>query len=520
VCVTLSGCLSDPTNETSALPTTLTELYQTATDHFEKYHHRNADRNSRAHEAFKKLQRLAFLGMESGQLVFNQTLFDEEMKKSGLLNSLSNPIFPLRTQFCFIHLTIQEFLAARHVTETFAPPEIQKFISDHVESGKWHLVLQFIAGLLGKKIKNFHRECKDCVFAFAESFVDKVTHYGRIRVEYHEVFIMKCLREADDEETTKEVCEATAIKDLVELYINEDLSPSEWAAVTFVCKHIKKLENLILLRLAADYLPEVLGLLRKRCCLNKLEMYSSAHWDLADGIDKVFSALMELNYPLDHCKHTKLTTLTLRNFPMTETGLPIMCNFFGNRHASQLGELTLNDNRIYSHQISKLCDVLNSRHCPNLTVLNLENNSIADEGAMVLCDTLTKGLFNLNALNVCECQLTDQCIPKLVNTLQDERCRLTVLSLNDNAIGDKGACMLFEDALTNKHCKLTELSLKGCSLTDPCIPSLCKALQDGHCVLTTLWLALNNFTANGKKLLGDIKDYESCKARHLHIGVG
>ena len=154
--------------------------------------------------------------MESGELVFNQTLFNEEMKKSGLLNSLSNPIFPLQTQFCFIHLTIQEFLAARHVTETFVPPEIKKFISDHVESGKWHLVLQFIARLLGKKIKNFDREYKDCIFAFAESL--EVTD-GEIEVGYHEVFIMKCLREADDEEITKEVCETTAINDLIELVI-------------------------------------------------------------------------------------------------------------------------------------------------------------------------------------------------------------------------------------------------------------------------------------------------------------
>jgi hypothetical protein len=183
--------------------------------------------------------------MERGQLVFEQESFDEEMKKSGLLNSLSNPIFPLRTQFCFIHLTIQEFLAARHVAETFAPPEIKKFISDHVKSGKWHLVLQFIAGLLGKKIKNFDREYKDCVFAFAESF--EVTSNGEIElITMHEVFIMKCLREADNEEITKEVCEATAINDLVELRTSRyyNLSPSEWAALTFVCKHMKKLASL------------------------------------------------------------------------------------------------------------------------------------------------------------------------------------------------------------------------------------------------------------------------------------
>ena len=501
VCTILSGCLSGPENRTGALPT-LTELYQTTVHHFEKYYHRNTDINPMTEEALKKLQRLAFFGMESGQLVFGQELFDEQMKTSGLLNSLSNPIF--LKQFCFIHLTIQEFLAARHVIETFAPPEIKKFISDHGKSSKWHLVIQFIAGLLGKKINNFDREYKDCVFSFAESF--EVTN-GKIEVKYHEMFIMKCLREADDEEITKEVCEETAINDVAELYINPasyHLSTSEWAAVTFVCKHMKKLANLTLLEFAADCLPEVLGLLRKRC-LNKLEMRAEAHGAVADEIDQVFMALMELHCTLDH-KHNNLTSLTFVNFRMTETGLQIMCKFFENGNASQLERLTLNLTGIHSHEFSKFCEVLNNRHCPNLTHLNLGNNSIRDEGARVLCDTLTKGLRKLNRLDVRECKLTDQCIPIVVFALQDERCQLTDLSLGFNAIGDEGACMLFEDALTKEHCELTVLDLRDCSLTDQCIPSLCKALQDERCKLTKLWLWSNYFSENGKRLLHDAKD--------------
>jgi Ran GTPase-activating protein (RanGAP) involved in mRNA processing and transport len=410
------------------------------------------------------------------------------------------------------------------VTETLAPVEIKKFISDHVEggkwhlvfhveSGKWHLVLQFIAGILGMKIENFDKEYKDCVFAFVKSL--KVTN-GEIEIKYPEVFIMKCLMEVDNEKITKEVCEATAINDLVELRINKEfynLSTIDWAAVTFVCKHMKKLANLSLFGWDTDCLPEILGLLRERC-LNKLNM-RPATFRIPD---EVFSALMELNCALDH-KHTRLTSLALHYLRMTEIGLPIGFKFFENEHASQLEQLTLNSNRIDSHEISKLCEVLNNGHCPNLVHLNLANNSIRDEGAMVLCDSLMKGLRNLKKLDVGMCSLTDQCIPSLCKALQDERCQLTVLSLGHNAIGDEGACLLFEDALTKEHCKLTELNLLQCSLTDQCIPSLCKVLKDGQCVLTILFLLSNHFTENGKKLLRDTLNYESCKARGLQINV-
>jgi Ran GTPase-activating protein (RanGAP) involved in mRNA processing and transport len=259
---------------------------------------------------------------------------------------------------------------------------------------------------------------------------------------------------------------------------------------------------------------------------------------------------------------------------LTEAGLPIMCNFFENGHASQLEDLAV----LNIKGIQSLCEVLNNEHCPNLKFLTLKDNSIADKGARALCDTLSKGLCKLNRLDIIKCELTDGCIPTLVKALQDERCQLTYLTLVDNAIGDKGACMLFEDALTKEHCKLTDLQLDRCSLTDRCVPSLCKALQDercqltylslvgndigdkvacmlfedaltkerckltglrlaicsltdecitslckalqdGQCVLTRLVLQGNNFSGNGKKLLRNTMNYESCKARDLQIVI-
>ena len=146
VCVSLSQCLDDSKEH---LPTTLTELYEAALKYFRKYHDQNQDKEC-YEKVLKKLQQLAFNGMKNDTLVFSD-LIDEEMKKSGLLDCSSNPIFGIQTQVCFIHLTVQEFLAAKHIIETKEPEDIKKFISPHVKDGKWHLVLQFLAGLLGRK---------------------------------------------------------------------------------------------------------------------------------------------------------------------------------------------------------------------------------------------------------------------------------------------------------------------------------------------------------------------------------
>ena len=159
----------DPTNETDALPATLTELYQAAVIYFDKHHFRKVG-GQPYKKATEKLQSLAFKGIEPKQLIFDIESFDEQMKQSGLLNSLSNPHSQAQTKFCFIHLTIQEFLAAKHVIEMFSPEEINQFIFSHIKSSKWELVLQFIAGLLGREIEMFQKShYKDCVWAFGKA---------------------------------------------------------------------------------------------------------------------------------------------------------------------------------------------------------------------------------------------------------------------------------------------------------------------------------------------------------------
>ena len=570
VCVTLSGYLSDPKNDTDALPTTLTELYLTAVEHVEKYHNRNEDQSPMKHEMLTKLQRLAFTGMENGQLVFNQGLFDEQMKKSGLLNSLSNPIFPLQTQFCFVHLTIQEFLAAWHVTETRTPAEIKKFILDHIGSGKWHLVLRFIAGLLGKKINVADKKYYECAATFGRGF-EIVDNKIEVLKHNHNEFIIKCLKEVDDEDIFKSVFETIYANDDINLCFHL-LDTSDWTLINFTLEHIKKLVNLNVFHLNAASFQKFLKILAKRC-LSELTLSVTDYFCL----NRAFSALMKSQCPVNH-NHSKLTSLTLFVLDSIDTvtvdsPLTTMCEFFENNHGNQLKSFSLFGGKISSQEMSKLfqalqnglctkltkvelcdqvinnesvlwntlckglrsltqliikncslthrdmpklCEALQDERC-QLTILILNMNAIEDEGLRVLCEeALTKKHCKLTNLSLVDCSLLN-CIPSLVEALPNKHCKLVSLTLDNNYIGDEGVAMLFKNALSNKSCSLTELSLQHCSLTDLCVPSLFISLQNKQCALESLELSYNNFTESSKSFLCNIMYTESCKARGLKI---
>ena len=122
---TVSGCL----------PTRLTELYSIAVKIFYFCHD---DIRSRypSHEAqqfylqpfnalpehvqklFKRLGKIAFQGIKEGRLVFESGEVHGQ-ENNGLFHRLpdtrDDPLAERREQYCFLHLTIQEFLSLIHI---------------------------------------------------------------------------------------------------------------------------------------------------------------------------------------------------------------------------------------------------------------------------------------------------------------------------------------------------------------------------------------------------------------------
>ena len=575
VCVTLINCLSDQGND-NVLPTTLTKLYQAALAYFCLYHNRNKT-NKNYEKVIKKLQQLAFRGMENDQLIFDDEVVNEQMKESGLLHCLPVPIFQIQTQVCFIHLTVQEFLAAKYIVETKEPEEIKKFISSHVEHGKWHLVLQFLAGLLGKKME-MSEEYRTCVLAFGQHLHPRTEYYSEDIVcsKLNNVMLMKCVRETENEDIAKEIAGTSALKQVTKIDTNviSFNTPIDLAAIVFVYKHLNLLKYVLLRQIEnLDCVLEITKLLRHRC-IETLYFSSCGISPVQEALKHLLGAMTTSECRINH-EHCELAHLFLSGSGITDDDVSILTEFLKNARGVCLKRLILSGNEITSVGISRFSDVLGHEACNQLEVLRLDRNhnigddglrtlcralgekqhklrelhlkqcsvssagaswlgqvlgnknckithldigvnGLRDEGVRMLCSDFGRGNCELDVLNLFSCKLTPACMPDLSGILENEKCRLTDLDLSDNDIDDEGAGMLFY-ALRAKQSSLTHLNLSNCSLTKECMISLCGALDDEHCRLTFLNVSNNYIGDEGVKMLCCVLDKEQCKLIMLNI---
>ena len=150
------------------LPVTLTQLYDVFILHTLKHHAEKITQDPTIIEEIQEasdiqnlpqsvqtqldsLSEMAFSGIDKDQLVFN----NEELKTStnvlslGLLNAIETfTISGSRKLFQFLHLTIQEFLAARHIASgLMSAVEKAVFMKSHINNERFRMVLLFLSGL-------------------------------------------------------------------------------------------------------------------------------------------------------------------------------------------------------------------------------------------------------------------------------------------------------------------------------------------------------------------------------------
>ena len=436
---------------------------------------------------FKRLGRIAFNGIKQGRLIFESNEVDG-LEDCGLLHRLPDAkprslSERPKAQYCFLHLTVQEFFAAKHVTDTMTTEELRRFVADHINEGAWQVVIQFVAGLLEpdpdqemsnvgifsellpmstKELPKFSLLGEERILTYWPADVDRTLalnlckYLYEINVKQHSAIQNKFAVISFDE-----VC-----------FRSCSAAPIECAAVLHVLKII---DRDLYLNLSHNRMGPL-------------------------GCVEIGRALKDVN--------NKLTGLNLQSNNIGKEGAAHLCDALKDKNC-KLTRLGLTKNNIGVQAAAHLCDAMKDKNC-KLTYLDLTSNEIGEQGAAHLCDALKDENCKLTNLNLGGNNIGDQGVAQLCDALKGKNCKLTNLYLASNKIGDQGAAHLC-DALKDKNCKLTNLYLVCNKIGDQGAAHLCDALKDKNCKLTKLFLGKNNIGEQGAARLRVALQDEPCQ---------
>ena len=436
----------------SRLPTKLTEIYSIAIKifffrHGETYRYSETDCDefvfkqfrelpSTVQEVFKRLGAIAFKGIKERRLIFG-TREVEGLEDCGLLHRLPDrpapgPLKPREAQYCFNHLTIQEFLAAKHLVDTKDDEQLRTFVCDNKDDGVWQIVTQFVAGLL-KERKNSPTGIFTNLLPVSTDEKDEreMIHLRHEKTEDSEPRILTCWPAKKDKHLALNVCKClneidendSLVQDkLAEINFNAvdfsdcSLTPVDCAAVLHVIRNAK---GILCLNLRTNFLGP-LG------CVEIVKFFKS-----------------DRNKDND-----KLTHLNLAGNSITDEGLMHLTKALMH-HECKLANLNLFGNSITDEGLMHLTKALMHHEC-KLTYLTLTHNNITDEGLMHLTKALMHHECQLTHLNLRATIITAEGLTHLTKALMHHECKLTHLNLMQNHITAEGKKLLSKKARSSK----------------------------------------------------------------------
>ena len=533
-CAYMEYILTEKPNSAEDLPVSMSELYFGVFEEFKQKHNKRKARLDKLLEfAAQSLLEKRFLFDEGDMKRFNLQEDDQEgLIASGLLHC--GPPFYLsypRTAkyFCFTHLTLQEYLAARCFVKR---REIPKRSSVSI------VVLQFMAGILSKKkdgklmeelldafTTDEHLLKARCLLEYRDKEFAK-NHYRQYPVDERMKFggindwdcvaisfLLDINSELNKEKTTTNQTLRSkqpfiSIKSLMLAYAT-NLTPS---GVKRICRSLQsEFCEVTTLDLHGNEITDA-GIASLR---EALEHPSCQLTTLDLGYNQITDAgIASLCEALEH-PSCQLTTLVLGFNGITDAGIASLCEAL--KHPScQLTTLDLGFNGITDACIASLCEALKHPSC-QLTTPHLRRNRITDAGIASLCEALKHPSCHLTTLHLEAYRITEAGIASLCEALKHPSCQLTTLDLGFNGITDAGIASLCE-ALKHPSCQLTALDLGYNQITDASIPSLCEALKHSSCQLTTLDLGFNGITDAGIASLCEALKHPSCQLTTLDLG--
>ena len=249
------------------LPTKLTQIYKRAVKlfyfkHNEQYRFKRLTRKEilsdnlppEMEKKFKLLRKVAFNGIKERRLIFVKSEV-QGLENSSLFHQMPDRQvgpFEYEAQFCFMHLTMQEFLAAQHITDpdTMNEEELRRFVSDNIKKGEWQVVLQFVAGLLGERDDKSIEIFTSLLPVETKKITDEMTRWPTISDKHLALTIIKCLYEGSklDEINSHIQMKLDSINCDSVYFSDCDLAPADCTALVHIMKNMKQISHITLYR--------------------------------------------------------------------------------------------------------------------------------------------------------------------------------------------------------------------------------------------------------------------------------
>ncbi|XP_051717734.1 NACHT, LRR and PYD domains-containing protein 12-like isoform X2 [Ctenopharyngodon idella] len=535
--------------ERGEIPKTLTQMYthflilQTNIKHEKDYEKKVKDE-----DMILKLGKLAYQQLVKGNLIF----YEEDLRECGIdvtealvYSGLCTQIFREELGlyqgkvFCFVHLSIQEHLAALYVHLSFINKNInvfdqitnptngdqvslsdlhQRAVDEALDSKNGHLDL-FLRFLLGLSVKSNQSLLQELMTQTGNSSHNNEKTVDYIKEKINEnpfpdkyVNLFHCLNELGDLSLVNEAQPHMSYGGLR----NVKLSSSHWSALVFVLltsertKHEFNLRSLIgakndhVTLKAQNTADEVLQkLLPVVTATRSAVLCKCGVTD--EGCAALASALRS--------NPSHLRGLNLSGNNLGDSGVKLLSAVLENPHC-KLEELELSNCGVTNEGCAALASALRSNPS-HLRDLNLSGNNLGDSGVKLLSAVLENPHCNLEKLELSDCGVTDDSCAVLASVLRSNPSLLRELNLSGNNLEDSGVKLLSAE-LENPHCKLEELWLCKCGVTDEGCAALASALRSNPSShLTELNLSGNNLGDSGVKLLSDLKDDPHSKLQTL-----
>ena len=464
---------------------------------------------------FVRLGEIAFKGIEEGRLLFESSEV-KEFEDCGLLHKLPDvrskrPLNDApRSQFCFTHLTVQEFFAAKYLVDTESSEKIGEFVPNHINDGRWQVALQFVAGLLKSSSDIFIKllpELTGKKETPKSSEPKKLTSWPARKDKVVAVQVCKCLYEINDEQQPVLQNKIEKIKFNAVEFSGCSLAPIDVAAVLHF---LENAEEVLYINLSRNELGDLGANEVKKFIVNRERKLKRL--DL-DGNNLTDNAAKDLGEALKH-SNCKLEALDLSANSFTDNA----AKDFGEalKHSNcKLESLYLRANKLTDNAAKDLGEALKHSNC-KLESLYLSYNNLTDNAAKDLGEALKHSNCKLEALYLSANKLTNNAAKDLGEALKHSNCKLESLDLTDNKLTDNAAKDLGE-ALKHSNCKLESLDLTHNKLTDNAVKDLGEALKHSNCKLKSLDVRGNKLTNNAAKDLGEALKHSNCKLESLSL---